>query len=203
MPSEYDPIRQTVDDPLAEDGLERVRELFEEASRPYLSQPWSWLCWSLILPLAALATPRVLSATGGLGVLLMWSGAVLVGGTIEAIFILRARRRAGAVFSSVANWVLRAQGNLSLVAVFVSVALILQGLSWLLPGIWLLLLGHSFFGVGGLASPGLRTSGLVYQVGGVLALWPHGQSLVVFAAATFLGNLWLAWSIGREGSESR
>lgn len=203
MASEYDPIRQTIDDPLAEDGLERVRELFEEASRPYLSQPWSWLAWGLILPLTALMTPWILGATGGLGVVFLWSAAVLVGGVFEAFHILRARRRGGVVSSSLANWVLRAQGNLSLVAVLVSVALLLQGQAWLLPGIWLLLLGHSLFSLGGLAFGALRAGGLVYQVGGLLAIWPHGQGLGIFAVATFVGNLWIAWSIWRAGSGNR
>jgi len=203
MRSEYDPIGQTVDDPLAEDGLERVQELFEEASRPYLSQPWSWLAWSLILPLAAVATPRVLSAYGGTGVMFLWSIAVLVGGAIEAFHILRGWRRGGVVSSSLASWVLRAQGNLSLVAVLVSGTLILQGLAWLLPGIWLLLLGHSLFSLGGLAAGALRTSGLLYQAGGILAIWPHGGGLTIFAVATFVGNLWVAWSIWRAGSANR
>lgn len=201
--SEYDPIRQSIDDPLAEDGLERVRELFEEASRPYLSQPWSWLAWGLILPLAALATPRVLNATGGLGVLFLWSMAALVGGAIEAFHILRARRRGGVVSSSLASWVLRAQGNLSLVAALISAALLMQGLAWLLPGVWLLLLGHSLFSLGGLAAGGLRISGLLYQAGGILAIWPHGQGLTIFALATGVGNLWVAWSIWRTGSGNR
>lgn len=203
MASEYDPIRRTIDDPLAEDGLERVRDYFEEASRPFLSQPWSWLAWSLVLPLTALATPWVLEATGGLGVMFLWSAAVLVGGAVEAFHILRARRRTGGVSSSLATWVLRAQGNLSLVAVFVSIALLMQGMAWLLPGVWLLLLGHSLFSLGGLASGALRTGGLIYQLGGILAIWPHGRGLAVFALATFLGNLWIAWSIWRAGSGNR
>lgn len=202
-PSEYDPIRRTLDDPLAEDGLERVRDLFEEASRPFLSQPWSWLAWGLILPSAALSTPGVLAATGGLGVMFFWSLAVLVGGVIEAFLILRARRRGGVISSSLATWVLRSQGNLSMVAVFVSVALLLQGLSWLLPGIWLLLLGHSLYSVGGLATTALRTCGLVYQAGGILAIWPHGQGLVIFAVATGVGNLWVAGTIWRARSANR
>jgi len=203
MPSEYDPIRGTLDDPLAEDSLERVHELFEAASRPFLNQPWSWFAWALILPATALATRWILDATGGVGVLLLWSVAVVIGGTIEAVQIVRGRRRRGMESSSLAGWVLRAQGNLSLVAVFVSIALILQGLTWLLPGIWLLLLGHSLFSLGGLASRALRISGLVYQAGGLLAIWPHGRELVIFAVATLLGNLWIAWSIWRGRSGSR
>ena len=203
MPSEYDPLRRTIDDPLAEDSLERVEELFEAASRLFLNQPWSWLAWALILPGAALATPRILAATGGVGVLLLWSVAVVIGGTIEAVQIIRGRRQRGVESSSLASWVLRAQGNLSLVAVVVSIALIFQGEAWLLPGIWLLLLGHSLFSLGGLASRALRIGGLIYQAGGLLAIWPHGRGLVFFAAATLLGNLLIAWSIWREKSGSR
>lgn len=203
MGSEYDPLRQTLDDPLAEDGLELVRGHFEEASRPYLSQPWSWLAWSVILPGAAYVTPEVLETAGGLGVLVLWSVAVLIGGVVEAWQILRGRRLGRAEASTLAAWVLRAQGNLSLVAVLVSAALLLQDMAWLLPGIWLLLLGHSLFSLGGLAAGSLRSAGLVYQAGGVLAIWPHGHSLTIFAVATCLGNLWVAWSIWRAGSENR
>ena len=200
MPSEYDPLTKTLDDPLAEDGLEVVRDHFEEASRPFLSQPWSWLAWGLILPSAALATPEVLRPAGGLGVLVLWSVAVLIGGAIEASQILRGRRRGRAEASSLAAWVLRAQGNLSLVAVLISLALLLQDLPWLLPGLWLLLLGHSLFSLGGLASGALRTAGLIYQAGGILAIWPHGEGLTIFAVATLLGNLWVAGSIWRARS---
>lgn len=202
MRSEYDPLRQTLDDPLAEDGLELVRDHFEAASRPYLSQPWSWLAWSLILPAAALSTSKVLDVAGGLGVLVLWSVAVIIGGFIEATQILRSRRQGRVESSSLAAWVLRAQGNLSLVAVVISSALLLQGQAWLLPGIWLLLLGHSLFSLGGLAAGALRAAGLIYQGGGILAIWPHGASLTIFAVATLLGNLWVAWSIWRARSGS-
>ena len=99
-----------------------------------------------------------------------------------------------------AAWVLRAQGNLSLVAVLISLALLFQDLAWLLPGVWLLLLGHSLFSLGGLAAGALRTTGLVYQAGGILAIWPHGWGLPIFALATFAGNLWIGWSIWRARS---
>ncbi len=202
MSSEYDPIGGRNDDPLEEDGLERARELFEEASRPYLAQPWSWLAWGLILPATALATPSIYGAAGGLGVLLAWSIVVVVGGVIEASQIYRSLRQ-GQRRSTLAGWVLRAQGNLSLVGLFLSIVLILEGMSWLLPGVWLLLLGHSLFGLGGLASRALRSAGLVYQLGGVLALWPHGYGLYLFAVATSIGNLWVAGAIWRAASASR
>lgn len=198
MKSEYDPLGRTGDDPLAVDDLERARELFEGAGRPYLSQAGSWLAWAAILPGAALGTPATLGRFGGLGVLLLWSLAVIVGGGIEAAQILRSRRSAAAATSTLASWVLRIQGNLSLVAVLLSVALIWQGAAWLLPGLWLLLLGHSFYAVGGLAAPALRTSGLMYQAGGILAVWPHGHALAIFAATTAIANLWVAVAIARR-----
>ena len=203
MPSEYDPLRRSADDPLAEDSLERVHELFADAGRPYLSRPWSWLAWSLILPAAALATPTVLEHSGELGVLVLWSLAVLTGGATEIWQILGQRQQRRVEASSLAAWVLRAQGNLSLVALVVSLALLLRGEAWLLPGLWLLLLGHSLYSLGGLAAPSLRSAGLIYQAGGLLAVWPHGQGLVVFALATGLANLWIAWSIWRAASASR
>lgn len=196
MPSEYDSLRSSVDDPLAEDDLERVKGYFESASRPYLSQPWSWLVWALILPAAALATPEIHDATGGVGVLLLWSIAVIAGGVFEAVQIARARRR-GEQSSSLAGWVLRAQGNLSLIAVLLSIVLIWRQQAWLLPGLWLLLLGHSLFSFGGLASKAMRIGGLLYQLGGLLAIWPHGQGGVIFAAATLVANLWIGVSIWR------
>jgi len=202
MTSEYDPIGGSRDDPLAADDLDQVRDLFEQASRPFLAQPWSWLVWSLILPATALSTRWVLAHWGGVGVLFLWSGAVIVGGLVEAGQILRASRQ-GLQRSTLATWVLRAQGNLSLVGLFVSVALVLEDLAWMLPGLWLLLLGHSLFSIGGLAARGLRGAGLIYQVGGLLAIWPHGRGLELFAAAMLAGNLWAAWSIWREASGNR
>lgn len=196
MPSEYDPLRSSIDDPLAENDLERVEKYFQAASRPYLSQPWSWLSWAAILPSAALATPRIHRDTGAVGVLLLWSIAVIVGGLFEAFQIARARR-GGTVTSTLAGWVLRAQGNLSLVAVLLSIVLVWRDQTWLLPGLWLLLLGHSLFTLGGLAARALRTGGLLYQLGGVLAIWPHGQGGLIFAAATLVANLWIAASIWR------
>jgi hypothetical protein len=196
MSSEYDPIRADPPESPEGDDLEQVRRRFSAASQPYLSRPWSWLAWSIILPVSALLTPLVSTARGGLGVLMLWSLAVLLGGLIEALQILRGRRESSA--SPVASWVLRSQGNLSLVALALSLVVLWQGLTWILPGLWLLLLGHSLFGLGGLAFSPLRTAGLIYQLGGAVALFPHGRGLIVFAAATFCGNAWVAWSIWRR-----
>ena len=185
---------------MAEDDLERVRSLFERASRPYLSQPWSWLAWALILPTASLATPTVAGRGGPIGVLVLWSLAILAGGLIEAIQILRNRDLGSA--NTLSPWVLRAQGNLSLVAVVISVALVWQGAGWLLPGLWLLLLGHSLYTLGGMAFGPLRAGGLIYQVGGLVTLLPLHLETRVFALTTFAANVWIAWSIWQEKSES-
>lgn len=195
--SEYDPILPQRSAEESED-LEQARELFAAASRPYLRSPWSWLAWALLLPAAALVTPAVLAATGGLGVLALWSGAILIGGGVEMGTILRHGRRSGT--TPLAGWALRVQGNLSLIAVGLSLVLLHQGLAWALPGVWLLLLGHSFFLLGGLAFRPLRACGLLYQIGGLIALWPGGQPLVVFAFFTAAGNLWVAWSLWRRAA---
>lgn len=196
MPSEYDPIRPDPGEGGQDKSLEVVRRHFETASGPYLARPWSWLAWSVILPTAALLTPRFLATWEWLGVLFLWSSAILLGGVIEAFQIMKGRREEGT--TALAAWVLRAQGNLSLVALLLSVVALWQGLAWTLPGLWLLLLGHSLYTLGGLASGGMRAAGRLYQIGGLLALLPHGQGLVCFAAATFLGNLWIALSIWRR-----
>jgi hypothetical protein len=92
--------------------------------------------------------------------------------------------------------------NLSFVALALSAVLIWQDLAWVLPGLWLLLLGHSFYMLGGFAFEPFRVAGLVYQIGGLLALWPTllgtHSPLLVFAAATFLGNLWIGIGVWRQ-----
>ncbi len=108
------------------------------------------------------------------------------------------RSRAGAAGGTLAAWVLRVQGNLSMVAVGFSVLLVWQDVAWALPGVWLLLLGHSFYMLGGLAFDPFRVCGLIYQAGGLAALWPGGPSLAIFAAATAAGNLWMALGVWRE-----
>jgi hypothetical protein len=96
--------------------------------------------------------------------------------------------------------VLRLQGNLSFVALALSALLVWQDLAWALPGLWLLLLGHSFFMLGGLAFPPFRVCGLLYQLGGIVALWPGGNPLLAFAAATAVGNLWMGIGVWRARS---
>lgn len=192
MASEYDPFFSSPQDGDSE-VLEEVRERFQAAARPFLRSPWSWLAWGLVLPAAALATPAVATARGPAGVLFLWSGAILAGGAVESRSLVRGR--AGG--SPLAAWALRVQGNLSLVALALSILLLLRDEAWALPGLWLLLLGHSFYGLGGLSFPALRRYGLVYQLGGVGALAAGPRALVVFAAATALANLGLAVAVWR------
>lgn len=196
MSSEYDPLGRSRDSVAVDDDLDAVRDRFERAGRPYLSSPWSWVAWAVILPATAFVTPVVLDRYGRFAVLLLWSVAVLVGGAVEVSQIMRGRTRQGAS-TPLAAWVLRIQGNLSLVGLALSVLLVARGLAWALPGLWLLILGHSFYVVGGLSFSPLRTSGLIYQAGGLIALWPGGSPLAVFAATVFVGNLWTAWGIWR------
>ena len=94
------------------------------------------------------------------------------------------RARKSAVRSEISRWVFRAQGNLSLIAIALTVVVVFNGAFRYLPGIWLLLIGHSFFAVGGLASNALRRSGLLYQAGGAVSLLPWLDSLAVFAVTT-------------------
>jgi hypothetical protein len=120
---------------------------------------------------------------------------ILLGGAVEIVGI----RRHGSeqTGSTLAAWVLRLQGNLSFVAIALSALLVWQDLAWVLPGLWLLLLGHSFYMLGGLAFPPFRACGLLYQLGGLIALWPDGNPLLAFAAATAAGNLWMGIGILR------
>jgi hypothetical protein len=223
--SEYEPLfaeRRT-----ASADLATVQELFKAASGPYLRSFWSWLAWAVVLPAAALVTPLALSRLGPSGTLLTWSAAILIGGAIEMAAIRGAARRdaaaaapaaagdadaaegwaapaeepgrAAAGRSPLATWALRTQGNLSLVALVLSLLLLWQDLAWALPGLWLLLLGHSFYLLGGIAFRPFRAYGLLYQLGGVAALWPGGAPLPVFALTTAAGNLWISYAVWREG----
>jgi hypothetical protein len=203
--SEYDPLfvgsgnaGSTGGGTTEDDDLEPVRERFAAASRPYLHSPWSWLAWALLLPAAALLTPEAVRRAGPAGVLFIWSATILLGGAVEVGAILRAGRRAAR--TPLAGYVLRLQGNLSFVALALSALCLWLDAAWALPGIWLLLLGHSFYMLGGLAFAPFRTCGIVFQIGGLAALWPTLSPLPVFAVTTAAGNLWMAWRIWRERS---
>ena len=193
MPSEYEPL--FTPEQTGADDLEPVRDCFRAASRPFLRSPWSWFTWAALLPAAALATPIAFGLGGPSGVLFAWSGAILLGGAVEIVAIRRSGREGGS--GTLASWVLRLQGNLSLIALALSALLVWQDLAWALPGVWLLLLGHSFYMLGGLAFPPLRTCGILYQLGGLAALWPGGAPLLVFALATAAGNLWMGIGVWR------
>jgi hypothetical protein len=200
--SEYDPLfagsARTGGGADPEDDLEPVRERFAAASRPYLHSPWSWLAWAVLLPVAALITPEAVHRSGPAGALFIWSATILLGGAVEIGAILRAGRRTAR--TPLAAYVLRLQGNLSFVALALSVLCLWLDAAWALPGIWLLLLGHSFYMLGGLAFAPFRTCGLLFQIGGLAALWPTLSPLPVFAVTTAAGNLWMAWRIWRERS---
>lgn len=193
-PSEYEPL--FAEEPTAADDLPAVQELFAAASGPYLRSPASWLAWAVLLPAAALATARAAARFGPAGVLLTWSVAILAGGAVEMAAIRRGQQRTPR--SPLAGWALRTQGNLSLVALALSALLVWQDAAWTLPGVWLLLLGHSFYMLGGIAFRPFRLYGLLYQAGGVAALWPGGAPLPVFALTAAAGNLWMSWAVWRE-----
>lgn len=198
MTSEYDPVfrdRDQRDDPTSD--LAEARRLFAAASRPYLSSAAPWLVWAFALPAAALATPLAFERAEHAGVLGLWSAAILAGGGVEGLFLLRARRRTGGG-TPLGSWAMTLQGNLSLVAVALSALLLWVGEARYLPALWLLLLGHSLFALGSLAFPPQRTAGIVYQLGGVAALVPGVPPLWAFAAATAAANLWIALGVARR-----
>lgn len=208
--SAYDPLFGGDDDPSAEAAAEAVRDAFATASRAYLSSPWPWAAWAVLLPSAALLTPAVRADLGAAAVLGLWSATILAGGVVEGTVLLRARRRRRP--GPLGAWAMRAQGNLSLVAVALSLLLAGLGEAAFLPALWLLLLGHSFFTLGGLAFRPLRTAGLLFQAGGAAALvvaalpfdrYPlsagagAGRALALFALATAAGCGWVAWNLWR------
>lgn len=200
--SEYDPLFGG--GPTAPPGpndLATVRAAFAHASRPYLSSPWSWLGWAVALPAAALGTSAALAARGPAGVVGLWCLAILAGGALEGTLLLGARRRLGG--SPLGSWAMTIQGNLSLVGAALSLALVFAGAAALLPALWLLLLGHSLFVLGGLALPAMRVAGVLYQLGGVAALVPGLPPLLAFAAATAAGNLWIAIGVARQRAAAR
>lgn len=201
MSSEYEPLfgGGSATRTEAADGsdLDRVRERFQRAVAPFLRSPLSWLAWSVVLPTAAKLHPWAWTVFGLQGMLLLWSGAILVGSLVEGLTLLRVRRRISP--SPLVGWVLHAQGNVSLVGLALSVFLVWLGQAHALPGLWLLLVGHSFYVLGGLAFPPFRLYGLVFQLGGAAALWPATNPLNVFAGITGAANLWLAWKVWRGG----
>lgn len=208
--SEYDPIfiHDGSDDGAADGGasagrdpldLERVQGVFSGASRAYLATPVNWLAWSILLPGAALAHRALADRVDPPMLMLLWGGAFLAGGVVDslAVFLARGGRRRLRPTPLVA-WVFRMQINLSLMALLFSVGLYLAGAGWLIPALWLLLVGHSFYLLGGLSFRPFKIYGLLHQVGGVVALWPDAEPLVIFAGATGVANLWLAIRVWRR-----
>ncbi len=187
--SVYDPL---IPEPSAHDSrdLERVQAEFEKAGRPFLGSAATWLAWASLLPAAALITRRFPSDAFA-PVLLIWSGAILAGGVVEGVAIYRRAQ-------THAPTPLRSQGNLSLVALVLSALMAWLEVAWAIPGLWLLLLGHSLYILGGLAFAPFKLSGIVYQVGGVVALAPLGIPLEAFAVTTGAANLWIAFSVHRR-----
>ncbi len=157
LPSEYDPLFTGSEE--ADEALADVRGRFEAAGKPFLRSPWTWTGWAVILPSAALATGAVGQRFGPSGVLMLWSLAILLGGLVETVGIFGGNRPRP---TPLARWVLHTQGNLSLVAIALSALLLFAGAAWALPGLWLILIGHSFYVLGGLAFPPFRIAGLIY-----------------------------------------
>ncbi len=152
--------------------------------------------------LGGLADPRVVHRHfGALAVLLLWSLAIMVGGVIEAVVI--ARGGGSSKRTPLSRWVLRGQANLSLVAFLLSLVLLWKDQPQLLPGLWLLLVGHSFYTLGGVAFPPIRASALVYQAGGVISFLPGLNALYVFALTAAVGNLWIGWAVWRRNRRLR
>lgn len=193
MASEYEPLFGRRDGESTDADLEGVQAAFEHAAGPYLASPLPWIVWGIALPAAAMATRPVLATGGPRGVLLLWSLSILAAGAVEAAAYSRRRRRGES--STLARWALRTQANLSLAGVLLSVALLAAGQGRLLATVWLLLLGHSLYGLGGLASPPLKRCGLIYQLGGLVSLWAVSSADLVFALSTGLGNLSVAISL--------
>lgn len=153
------------------------------------------MVWAIVFAGAALATREVAAYGGEWAVVVLWSTAILAGGAVEAVLYSRGGRDLAP--SRLARWVLAGQANLSLVGLVLSGYLVWSGEAWALPGLWLLLVGHSFWGHGGLAFPAFRVTGALYQLGGVVALLPWLDPLPTLAATVAAGNLWMALSIWR------
>lgn len=202
MKTEYDPVFAATDGeedapgrPGTED-LDEVKRRFAAASRPFFSTPWSWVAWAVLLPLAALATPLAYAVRAESGVLLLWSLAIFAGGLAELFTVGRKGlfRRAPAI----AGWAFRQQSNLSIAALVLSAGLLFAGDARLLPALWLLLLGHSLWGLGSLAFRPMAHAGLIFQAAGLAALWPTVPPLVALAAGTGVGCAWMALGVWRS-----
>jgi len=191
--SEYRPLFGTEPSPESVAAFARVRREFQAAGSRYLVSPLPWLGWAAILPALALSTPAIAHRFGPRGVLLLWSLGVLAGGGIELAALARAGVLARA--GPLASWVLRGQWNLSFVGAVLSALLLWLDAPGALPGLWLLLSGHSLVLLGGLSFPALRRAGILCQLGGAAALWPGAPALPIFAAATAAANLSLAGAI--------
>jgi len=194
MGSEYDPVFARGSE--AEDDLDTVRVIFARASAPFTRSPWSWWTWAALLPAVALATRPLLARYGPTGPILAWCSIIILGGIVEMSVVKSA---AGAQQTTLATWAVRSQANLSFVGVVISAALVWYGRAGALPGVWLLLLGHSFLLLGGLAYRPFRRAGWIYQLAGLGALLPGQDGLVWFAAATALGNLSIGLSVRAAG----
>jgi len=201
MRSEYDPFLAPARRRFESSNLEAARDLFSAASRPYLLSPLPWAAWAVILPGAALATPAIGREFDWVGILFLWSAAILVGGAFELVAIRRGAAGDEIVSTPLASWAFGVQANLSLVTIGLSFFLLWVDSAWALPGLWLLLLGHSFVTLGGLAFPPLRQAGLIYQIGGVAALWPHGAPLVVLAVTAFAANVWMMIAVRQKPAD--
>jgi hypothetical protein len=127
---------------------------------------------------------------------------VLAGGAVELVGLRRGGIRLGAS-TPLASWVLRLQGNLSLIALSLSLLLLWLDQPWALPGVWMLVVGHSFYMLGGFAFGPFRIAGLILQLGGLAALWPDGAPLPIFGVAAALANLWIGIGLRRINNESR
>lgn len=198
--SEYDPIPPRPLLSAEPSDLERARVLFERSASGYLRSPWPWWVWSLLLPAAALLTRRVYPVAGPLATLVLWSVVILIGGAVEAILIFGGGERVAR--TPLAGWVLKTQGNLSLVAVALSGLLLWRELPEYLPAVWLLLVGHSFHGIGTLSLRPLRDAGVMLQLGGIAAMLPAADGLVVLAVSFFASCLWIGLGIHRRNRET-
>lgn len=194
--SEYDPIVPRRELSAERSDLEQVRALFEGSAERFLRSPWSWIVWAVIVGVTALVTRAIQDLVGPWVIVVVWSTAILVGGVAEAVLYAKSGQELRP--SELGRWVLRSQGNLSMVGIAVSVFLIWRGEAGALPGVWLLVLGHSFYSHAGLGFAAFRQAGAAYQLGGVIALTPWVDPLLALAASVAAGNLWLAAAIWRR-----